>query len=63
MRVSGKPKTVDMTPTWSDILPLMLAGLNNSTQQGHGAIEQQFGQMAEAADKWNAHCRRMKEGK
>jgi hypothetical protein len=48
---------IDMTPTWESLLPAMLMLI----EQGKPAkaiadIKAELKRMAQAADKWNAHC-------
>jgi hypothetical protein len=54
-------QTVDLTPTWSDILPAMLAVLDNkeAPASSHEFIRSELENMAKVADKWVAH---IKEG-
>lgn len=47
-------KTIDVTPTWEDILPLLLAMYERKNRTAF--ILSQFQSMAQAADKWNAHA-------
>jgi len=60
---------VDCTPTWRAILPTWLmmyrqaieGDCSNPDLIKANAIAE-FERMADAADKWNAHCKTMKEG-
>ena len=52
-----EPKTVDVTPTWRGVIPLILAALENGTDAGRRLALSEIGRMAEAADKWNAHTK------
>jgi hypothetical protein len=54
-------QTVDLTPTWSDILPAMLAVLDNkeAPASSHEFIRSELENMAKVADQWVAH---IKEG-
>lgn len=51
-------KTIDMTPTWKEILPTWLRIAREAYQQKQVnniySFEQEMARMAEAADKWNA---------
>ena len=48
--------TVDMTPKWQKLLPLMLFTLQNTTkQESREYILKEFESMAKAADLWNQH--------
>ena len=44
-------KTIDMTPTWSDILPLLLELTQNSNTYKDAAFE--LARMAKLADAYN----------
>lgn len=59
-------ETIDLTPTWSQILPVWLnlyqAALQGRTKDPDTILcnaEIEFNRMAEAADKWNAHCKEL----
>ncbi|HVK79908.1 MAG TPA: hypothetical protein VM915_04785 [Verrucomicrobiae bacterium] len=52
--------TIDITPTWADLLPALLAVIESGKFEGRKMAEQELRSMAEAADKWNAHCREVK---
>lgn len=66
---NGTIKTIDCTPTWLSILPAMLelypqlykkVRQKNCTEEVDKAYEHlrlEFKKMAEAADKWNEHCK------
>lgn len=49
-------KTIDMTPTWESLVPVLLYLVRNS-RTAKADIEQELFRMAQAADKWNAHCK------
>jgi len=46
-----KPETIDLTPTWSGILPALLALLENGTETGKLTARQELANMARAADR------------
>lgn len=48
-------ETIDMTPTWRDLVPLLVAMAENPNTQ-RTALEE-LARMADAADRWNTHCR------
>jgi hypothetical protein len=50
-------RTIDITPTWRGILPLLLAGYTEGNESGRAAAIEELYRMADAADFWNAHCR------
>lgn len=52
------PIEIDMTPTWSNVLPLLLAAMEHGTTVGRDAAKIELRRMAQAADKWNAHTRK-----
>lgn len=47
-------KTVDLTPTWSDVLPAMLAVISNpdASQESRRVMYEEMGRMATYADNW-----------
>jgi hypothetical protein len=47
-------KTIDVTPTWEGILPLLLDLYERKSDNTHFILSQ-FQSMAQAADKWNEH--------
>jgi hypothetical protein len=48
-------KTIDLTPTWSGILPALLAVIaNGETVEARKAAEQELARMARIADKYVA---------
>ncbi len=55
------PRTIDMTPTWTDIYRVFIGVLENpdAGYEGRSAAYSELASMADAADKWNAHCKRM----
>lgn len=50
------PKTIDLTPTWSDILPVMLAVIQNpdAPQESRTVMFAELGRMAKVADRYVA---------
>ena len=60
-------ETVDCTPTWCMLLPAILdvyatlqskKRLTDSDYSKHSMLRNEFKRMAEAADKWNEHCKK-----
>ena len=49
-------KTIDMTPTWKQVLPMMIMCIENPDLMPESRIDLrlEFDRMAEAADKFNA---------
>jgi hypothetical protein len=43
-------RTINMTPTWADLLPAMLAVIENGTPEGQTVIRAELARMAKAAD-------------
>ena len=46
-------ETIDLTPTWSGILPGLLAVIENGTGEGRQMARVELARMAQAADKYN----------
>src|ERR1043165_7743344 len=44
--------TLDLTPKWADVLPILLEGVRDNHRCADACIE--LNRMAEAADRWNA---------
>lgn len=47
-------KTIDITPSWSDMVEVIIICLNSPGAEKAGRDE--LYRMAQAADLWNAHC-------
>lgn len=54
MTTKQKPATIDLTPTWQGVLPILLAALENGTDEGNKIAREELRRMAEAADRFNA---------
>jgi len=54
LRGEKSVETIDMTPTWTAIVPILIAGLQDGTPEGQRLAKIELYRMAEAADKWNA---------
>ncbi len=52
-------ETIDMTPTWNAILPILFAALEEGTAKGKAAARDELRRMATCADRWNAHAEPM----
>jgi hypothetical protein len=51
-------QTIDMTPTWSGLLPVMVHILQHSeSESSKRDIADELTKMARAADRWNAYCK------
>jgi len=48
---------IDMTPTWSDVLPLMVEVIRNGEYEGVKIVKEELQRMAKAADLWNAEAK------
>lgn len=53
-------ETIDMTPTWADVLPILILGLDSGNAEGRKVAREELKRMADAADKWNTHVRASK---
>lgn len=45
---------IDVTPTWSAIVPVIILGLTHGTAEGRRAAAEELARMARAADAYNA---------
>lgn len=55
-------KYVNMTPTWSALLPGMIDVIRNGeTYESRKLMEGEFERMALAADKWNEYAKKQNE--
>ena len=52
--MSKQVNTIDMTPTWVDILGIYVAVMERGNAEGRAIAKQEMRRMAEAADNWNA---------
>jgi hypothetical protein len=50
----ARPKTIDLTPTWTAVLPILFAALEDGTPEGKRMAREEIRQMARAADLYNA---------
>jgi hypothetical protein len=59
------PRMVNLTPTWTGIYRVFIGVLENPDAgfEGRRAAYSQLASMADAADKWNAHCELMNKEK
>lgn len=48
---------IEATPTWSGVLPILIAALQDGTDQGRDLATKELRRMAKAADSWNARDR------
>lgn len=46
--------TVNITPTWKGVLPVLMAVLEHGTDEGKRQAREELTRMAEAADQYNA---------
>lgn len=51
-------KTIDLTPTWSEILPTLLIILRDASPKGQSSAVEELKNMARAADMWNEHVKK-----
>ncbi len=47
-------KTIDITPTWVAIVPILIAALTDGTPEGQRIAKEELLRMAKAADAYNA---------
>ena len=53
-----KPKTIDLTPRWQELVCWMMTLLETSdNEEAKAPIRAEFQRMARAADSWVAHCK------
>ena len=43
-------RTIDITPTWTNVLPILIAGIEAGNEQGRAAAIKELSRMAQAAD-------------
>jgi len=46
--------TIDLTPTWSAVLPILILALTNGTDEGRKMATEELKNMAKAADAYNS---------
>lgn len=49
-------KTIDITPTWSDMMPYLVRLIESKGQAQKSGIEELY-RMARCADNWNEHVK------
>jgi hypothetical protein len=49
--------TIDITPSWAGVLPILIAVLENprGSAESKQSMAEELGRMAKAADLWNLH--------
>jgi hypothetical protein len=51
-------ETIDITPTWESLVPALVHIIQHSkSATARADIVQELKSMAQAADRWNLHCR------
>lgn len=51
-------QTIDLTPTWESLVPVLLhIAQHSESVKARKDIAEELVRMAQAADKWNAHCK------
>lgn len=53
MNTSKQVKSINVTPTWRGILPMLVALIENSNDKGRSAAIAELQRMADAADAYN----------
>lgn len=46
--------TINLTPTWAGVLPILIAALEDGTDEGRKLAKLELASMAKAADLYNA---------
>lgn len=59
VEVQKHVRTIDLTPTWSAVLPMLLAVLEDGSEAGRKMARAELARMAEAADAYNAIPKRL----
>lgn len=54
-------ETIDLTPTWTQILPMLLHVIEHGEEPGKQAVRDELRRMAKAADAWNENARNSQE--
>lgn len=54
-------QTIDITPTWSALLPALIAVARDGTEEGRRAALSELRRMAQAADQLNIELKTMAE--
>lgn len=57
-------KTLDITPSWQEVLPLLLRAARSDRKRNKEAVDAavtELMRMAEAADKWNEYVQKGKK--
>jgi hypothetical protein len=52
MAKKEKIRTIDLTPTWSAVLPIFIAALQDGTPEGQRAAKEELARMAALADQY-----------
>lgn len=52
----AQAKTIDLTPTWSAVLPILLAAIESGNEEGRRIAKLELSRMAQAADQFNARA-------
>ena len=53
--------TIDVTPTWQAVLPILFAALEDGTDEGKKIAREELRRMAQAADRYNELSKAAKE--
>lgn len=52
-----QPELIEITPTWLDVLPVLILGLTDGTEEAQKAAREELARMADTADQWIAHVK------
>lgn len=59
--MTNTTKTIDVTPTWESLVPVLAHIVRHAKTNGAvDDIMKELKKMAQAADRWNAHCKENK---
>ncbi len=59
--MKNTPETLDMTPTWESLVPVLAHIVRHAKTNGAvDDIMKELKNMAKAADRWNAYCKENK---
>jgi len=61
MKQINPMKKIDVTPTWSAVLPALLAVIQNGKPEAIEIAEAELKRMADAADKYNEMVRKQSQ--
>lgn len=57
LRTQNAPRVIDLTPTWADLMPALIAILQNGTSEGEAMARAELMRLAAIADAANARAK------